>query len=210
MNRVAIAERLKNLASIFKPNTPFCRDLKAMAYVLNNMSDDKFKNIVADNFKDFIDYEEEEKEEEEEGKNKSYYCDYEDNSYIEEDDEEDAPYTYWNREASNLVKENLLREVVGMDKPVCCDTGRKLTKEQIPEGIHKGLPKKPDSLKEKQTPDVSKKIKSNMLEKSKKEIKKTASIKNNGYIVEGVELLPSMDSIELTSKDIAELGLLFE
>ncbi len=76
--------------------------------------------------------------------------------------------SYWNREASEAVINNLLKDVCGMDKSTCCDTKRHLDKEQIPDASHAGLPMKPATLQTKQTPDLEKVLDSNMLAESKK------------------------------------------
>lgn len=88
--------------------------------------------------------------------------------------------TSWNKEASAAVLNNLIKEVTGMDKTVCCDTKRALTKEQKPDGEKKA--EKPSSLKTEQTPDVSKKLDSNMVKESKKTPvrKEAGSIKGPG------------------------------
>jgi hypothetical protein len=205
MNRVSIAKRLENLSTIFKDNTPFKRDLKAMSFVLNKMSDEKFREILNEDLKYLVDYEEENDDGDSNVENIDFNKEDEKKDNLNMGD--DVIYTYWTREASELIKDNLVREIVAMDKSVCCDTGRKLTKNQIPEGVHEKVPQKPDTLKNKQTPDISKSIKSDMVKKSKGEIRKEAS--NNFSFVEGVELLPNMDEIEITPSDIKELGLIY-
>lgn len=247
MNRKAIAKRLENLSKIFNPDTPFCRDLKAMSYVINNMSDEKFRTIIKEELKDLIDFEEDDDADEREEESVKMVLDRDIDESKDEDKDEDAIYSYWTTEASDKVQEILLREIVGMDKEICCDTGRRLSDEQIPDGTHKGLPEKPDTLTNKQTPDISKSINSKMVEKVKKEeIRKDAAKKcktskeeeelkekvekteiekdmkkgkkeekkeegkDTSSIVEGVELLASMNEFELSPSEIDELSNLFK
>ncbi|MCX7914292.1 MAG: hypothetical protein N2511_06885, partial [Thermodesulfovibrionales bacterium] len=198
--------------------------------VISNMSDEKFRTIIAEEFKDFVDFEDEDEDEN----------DVDKIDFIKNDDSDDdsVVYTYWNREASELVQQSLLREIVGMDKPVCCDTGRHLTEEQIPDGTHKGIPEKPDTLTKKQTPDISKSIKSNMVDKSRGEIRKDAKEKveeeqnykevpigevkkdsgkkeckeaNDSRTIsfDGIELESSLDELELTPSELDEISNLF-
>lgn len=106
----------------------------------------------------------------------------------EMDTSKETPKTageFWSREASEAVMQNLVRDVVGMDKSICCDTNQKLTPEQRPEGQHNG--EKPASLKPDQTPDQKDVLKSNIVEKAKaaKPINKEAAKKEE--IVEEVE-----------------------
>lgn len=81
---------------------------------------------------------------------------------------------YWNREASTAVINNLLRDVVGMEKTVCCDTGRHITKEQTMDG-HRKTVEKPATLKPEQTPEIEDVLKSNMVEKSHGKVRKEAA-----------------------------------
>lgn len=86
---------------------------------------------------------------------------------------------YWNVDASNAVLSNLLRDVTGMDKSICCDTGRKLTPEQTPDGKHKGTPKKPSTLTSEQTPDQEDVLESDIVKKSQGAVKKEAKEDKN-------------------------------
>jgi DNA-directed RNA polymerase subunit RPC12/RpoP len=81
---------------------------------------------------------------------------------------------YWNKEANDAVAQNLLRNIMGMEKSICCDTKRKLTPDQTPDGKHGGVPKTPETLKKDQTPDQVDDLDSNMVEKSKGKVKKEA------------------------------------
>jgi hypothetical protein len=62
-----------------------------------------------------------------------------------------------------------------MNKSVCCDTGRHLDKEQIPDGTHK--PTLAPTLKKEQAPDIEKSINSGMVEKSHGAVQKEAGSK---------------------------------
>jgi hypothetical protein len=65
---------------------------------------------------------------------------------------------------------------VGMNKSVCCDTGRKLEKDQIPDGGHDG--EKAKTLTPEQTPDDAASIKTDMVAKSHGAVKKEASLED--------------------------------
>lgn len=78
---------------------------------------------------------------------------------------------YWNKEASQVIVANLLRDVLGMDKTVNLDSGRHLTPEQKPEGQHDGV--KAPNLKPEQTPDQEY-LDSGIVEKSHDKIRKEA------------------------------------
>jgi hypothetical protein len=99
---------------------------------------------------------------------------------------------FWNKDASKAVVDNLLRDVVGMNKSVCCDTGRKLEKGQVPDDKHAGLPEKPSTLKPEQTPDGSSTIKTDMVAKSKGAVQKEAGSKKGPGIPDGTG--PGKDS----------------
>jgi membrane protein involved in colicin uptake len=80
---------------------------------------------------------------------------------------------FWSKEASEAVQNNLVRDVVGMDKSICCDTKRHLDKGQVPDGSHDG--EKAPTLKKEQTPDQSKSLDSGIVEKSHGKVNKEAS-----------------------------------
>ncbi|MBD3260225.1 MAG: hypothetical protein GF334_00880 [Candidatus Altiarchaeales archaeon] len=50
MDRIALSKRLEGFSQVFADGTPMARDLKAMSYVLANMSDEKFANVVNANW----------------------------------------------------------------------------------------------------------------------------------------------------------------
>lgn len=85
---------------------------------------------------------------------------------------------YWNREASDAIRDNLLRDVLGMDKAICCDTHRHLDKDQIPDGTHAGLPERAATLKPEQTPNIAPVLDSKIVEKSHGAVKKEAGIED--------------------------------
>jgi len=80
---------------------------------------------------------------------------------------------FWNKAASDAILNNLLRDVVGMDKKQIEDTGRKLDKGQIPDGTHNG--EKADTLTPEQTPDQKDVLKSDIVEKSHGKVQKEAA-----------------------------------
>jgi hypothetical protein len=83
---------------------------------------------------------------------------------------------FWNKAASDAILNNLLRDVVGMDKKQIEDTGRKLEKGQISDGTHDG--EKASTLKPEQTPDQKDVLKSDMVEKSHGKVQKEAASDN--------------------------------
>lgn len=198
MDRIALAKRLESLSSVFASHTPYNRDLRAMSYVLSKLSDDKFKTIVSSNFDadvaeacmcgkgpgalpavipmgddvpmggaPVVDVPVPE------GVNKVIVIKGDEGPMSAEATEKTAGM-FWCKEASQAVVDNLLKDVVAMNKTVCCDTGRKLETEQIPDGTHKGIPEKPVTLKPEQTPDVSESIETGMVQKSHGAVQKEA------------------------------------
>lgn len=234
MDRKALSKRLEGLSSVFASETPIATDLKAMAYTLGKMSDDKFKTILSSEFSvDASDAKEECDDKEvavDAAKECDKGCDCGTDDKSKEASEEGL---YWNREASDLVIANLVKEV----------TGAILTKVQTPDGDKKAT--KPSTLKEEQTPAIKDVLNSDMVKKSHGAIKKEAAgqaivppktnapgdidpenmakpAKENGSledmaksenkdasISEGVELNAPMIEASLDSKDIEDLGRLF-
>lgn len=194
MDRIALAKRLESLSSVFASHTPYNRDLKAMSYVLSKLSDDKFKTIVSGDFDadetdaclcgkgpgplpavlpmgapmDAIVGEPEEDK-------KVIVIKTDGGMPMSAEATEKTAGMFWCKEASQAVVDNLLRDVIAMDKTVCCDTGRKLEKEQIPDGTHAGLPERGVALKPEQTPDVSESIETDMVKKSHGAVRKEAA-----------------------------------
>lgn len=202
MDRIALAKRLESLSSVFAGHTPYSRDLKAMSYVLNKMADDKFKTIVSSDFTadvescmcgagpgagpgmgpDIVPM--------------GGPVPPEDGAKViiikkpmeeaavmsaEATDKTAAEKTagmYWSREASKAVVDGLLRDVVGMNKSICCDTGRQLETEQVPDGKHSGLPEIGVALKPEQTPDIAESLDSGIVNKSHGAVQKEASIED--------------------------------
>lgn len=112
-------------------------------------------------------------------------------SVVESSDE--SAGLYWNRDASEAVMNNLIRDVTGMNKTICCDTGSKLTPEQTPDGKHAGVPEKPTTLKDEQTPDQVDVLDSGIVEESNKTpLKKEAGSKKGPGVPDGTG--PGADS----------------
>jgi hypothetical protein len=199
MDRIALAKRLESLSSVFASHTPYNRDLRAMSYVLNKMADDKFTGILSGDFSsdeldacmcggggapEIIPMG---------GSGKPGMpgmmpvgpMDEEKKVIVIKDDggmpmsaeaTEKTAGMFWCKEASKAIVDNLLRDVVGMNKSVCCDTGRKLEKDQIPDGGHDG--EKAKTLTPEQTPDDAASIKTDMVAKSHGAVKKEASLED--------------------------------
>jgi hypothetical protein len=197
MDRIALAKRLESLSSVFASHTPYNRDLKAMSYVLTKMAEDKFSGILSPDFP--ADGNAKEEVESCLGLRKGpgvppmdgvpgggakvivikEPVTEQETGIMSVEANEKTAGMFWCREASKAVVDNLLRDVVGMNKSICCDTGRHLDKEQIPDGTHAGLPDRGVALKPEQTPDVAASIDSGMYEKSKKApVVKEASIED--------------------------------
>lgn len=199
MDRIALAKRLESLSSVFASHTPYNRDLRAMSYVLNKMADDKFTSILSGEFspdkleacmcgagpgvgpmtKIPVGGPVDEPEGLPGGEPKVIVIEKEEGVPMSAEANEKTAGMFWCKEASKAVVDNLLRDVVGMNKSQCCSTGAKLEAKQVPNGSHDG--EKASTLKPDQTPDDAASIKTNMVEKSRGAVKKEAgSIKGPG------------------------------
>ncbi len=194
MDRIALAKRLESLSSVFASHTPYNRDLKAMSYVLSKLSDDKFQTILSGDFNADeheacmcgagpgpavipmgapADVSVGEPEEEK----KIIVIKTDGGMPMSAEATEKTAGMFWCKEASQAVVDNLLRDVVAMNKSVCCDTGKHLEKEQIPDGTHAGLPERGVALKPEQTPDIAESLDSDMVNKSHGKVEKEAGSK---------------------------------
>lgn len=203
MDRIALAKRLESLSSVFASHTPYNRDLKAMSYVLNKMADDKFQSILSGDFSpDELDAcmcgagpgtgpmakipvggPVDEPEGLPGGEPKIIVIDKEEGVPMSAEANEKTAGMFWCKEASKAVVDNLLRDVVGMNKTQCCSTGAKLEAKQVPNGSHDG--EKAPTLKPEQTPDDAASIKTNMVEKSRGAVKKEAGSKKGPGVPDG-------------------------
>ena len=220
MDRIALAKRLESLSGVFANHTPYNRDLKAMSYVLGKMADDKFKTILScDYSSDGVDScmcgegpgplpgmggpavkpvglpgDEEPK---------VIVVKKEEEMPMSMEANEKTAGMFWCKEASKAVVDNLLRDVVGMNKSVCCDTGRKLDKDQVPDGHHDG--EKAKTLKPEQTPDDAASIDTDMVKKSRGAVKKEAGSKKGPGVPDGTG--PMKDSPECKMKKEKDASL---
>lgn len=106
---------------------------------------------------------------------------------------------FWSKEASEAVQNNLVRDVVGMEKSICCDTKRHLDKGQVPDGSHDG--EKAATLKKEQTPDQSKSLDSGIVEKSHGKVNKEAgSVKGPG-VPDGTGPCSKTDKCQMNKDD---------
>lgn len=202
MDRIALAKRLESLSSVFASHTPYNRDLKAMSYVLSKLSDDKFQTILSGDFNADeheacmcgagpgpavipmgapADVSVGEPEEEK----KIIVIKTDGGMPMSAEATEKTAGMFWCKEASQAVVDNLLRDVVAMNKSVCCDTGRHLEKEQIPDGTHAGLPERGVALKPEQTPEISESLDSDMVQKSHGAVEKEAGSKKGPGVPDG-------------------------
>jgi hypothetical protein len=89
----------------------------------------------------------------------------------------------WTKSASDYIAQNLVRDVLGMDKSICCDTKRHLTPPQMPDAKKKqetkgAVARQEDTgraLTPEQTPVLSEKLDSDMYKKSKGPVRKEAT-----------------------------------
>jgi hypothetical protein len=89
----------------------------------------------------------------------------------------------WTKSASDYIAQNLVRDVLGMDKSICCDTKRHLTPPQMPDAKKKqetkgAVVRQEDTgraLTPEQTPVLSEKLDSDMYKKSKGPVRKEAT-----------------------------------
>jgi hypothetical protein len=168
MDRKALSKRLEGLSSIFASETPIATDLKAMAYTLDKMADDKFKGILSEDYTADKAAESKEDEKDTETTDESVEAgedcsnDCESDTDGKEKQASDAGL-YWNREASSIVLASLVKDV----------TGSTLPSEQTPDGHKKA--EKPSTLKEEQTPSISDSLDSDIVKKSKGPVDKSAA-----------------------------------
>jgi len=191
MDRKALSKRLEGLSSVFASETPIATDLKAMAYTLGKMSDDKFKTILSSEFSVDASDAKEECDDKEVAVDAAKVCDK--GCDCDKDDkskEASEEGLYWNREASDLVIANLVKEV----------TGAILTKVQTPDGDKKAT--KPSTLKEEQTPAIKDVLDSDMVKKSHGAVKKEAGAKEGPGVPDGTG--PMKDTPECKTKTEVE------
>lgn len=213
MDRIALAKRLEGLSSVFASETPFNRDLKAMSYVLSKLSDEKFASILANDFNPDVGIMED-----------IGACDVmapetppedkkvliiktpsnEEAAVMSAEATDKTAGMYWNKESSEAVVDYLLRDVVGMNKSVCCDTGRKLEADQVPDGSHKGVPEKPNTLKPEQTPDIAASLDTDMVSKSRGAVRKEAGSKKGPGVPDGTGPMKDSPQCQMKKEDDKE------
>lgn len=222
MDRIALAKRLESLSSVFASHTPYNRDLRAMAYVLNKMADDKFTSILSGDFtqedvdscmcgkgpgsplQQIIPMGKPMPEEAQPADEPVLVIKTEGGIPMSAEATEKTAGMFWCKEASMAVVDNLLRDVVGMNKSQCCSTGAKLESKQVPNGSHDG--EKAPTLKPEQTPDDAASIKTNMVEKSRGAVKKEAgSIKGPG-IPDGTGPMKDSPECKMKKEEEKEAG----
>lgn len=89
----------------------------------------------------------------------------------------------WTKSASDLIAQNLVRDVLGMDKSICCDTKRHLDKKQMPDATKtqetKGAVARQEdtgaALKPEQVPHLDEVLNSDMYKKSQGKVVKEAA-----------------------------------
>ena len=96
----------------------------------------------------------------------------------------EASESAWTKEAFDYVAQSLVRDVLGMEKSICCDTKRHLDKVQMPDAKKspetKGAVARAEdtgaALKPEQVPDLSEVLESDMYKKSKGAVRKEAAV----------------------------------
>lgn len=89
----------------------------------------------------------------------------------------------WTKSASDYIAQNLVRDVLGMEKSICCDTKRHLDKKQMPDATKtqetKGAVARQEDtgagLKPEQVPHLDEKLDSDMYKKSQGKVRKEAT-----------------------------------
>jgi len=241
MDRNALSKRLEGLSSVFADGNPIKKDLGAMAYVLANMSDEKFAQILNPEYnadtdaamafpvapparsrgpklpqilkergddqppvfeprnpargimegimrdpKKLQDFVNDPAVAQALKKQQVKVADEEQPEAAEKTEQSENAGLFWSKDASDAVLNNLVRDVTGMDKSICCDTKRHLTPEEMPDGKHAGVPEKPASLKPEQTPNQVDVLDSNIVaESNKTPLKKEAGSKMGPGIPDG-------------------------
>jgi len=184
MDRIALSKRIKGLSEVFASDNEIAQDLSAMSYVLSNMSEEKFSSIINPEvgtdkegagipfstsqgqagpvkLQDISKHEEMSGDPTPQGIPSTVVNAEEERN---EDVMSDKKGMYWNKAASEAVADALLRDVVGMDKSICCDTKRHLDKEQLPDSEKKQ--QTPPTLKGEQIPVNKENHKSGIVEKA--------------------------------------------
>lgn len=225
MDKIALSKRLAGFSEVFKQETKFARDLKAMSMVIENLPEEKFASLIIqaeeakkdekveeekEDMKESAKKIEEPKEEEAE---KPEVEAAKEETIEEEAEEKEASGTFWSKEASQAVLSFLRKDVLGEDAPAKKASaepvpGAKLPTAQTPDG--KGNKPAP-TLKKEQVPNIETVIKSDIVQKSHGTVRKEASAKAEGTMLhsEGVELTASMDEVELDSAEMQKLNQLF-
>lgn len=226
MDKIALSKRLAGFSEVFKQETKFARDLKAMSLVIESLPEEKFASLIIEAEEAKKDEKEEEKEDmkeaakkveepkEEEAEKPEVEASKEEDEKEEEVEEKEASGTFWNKEASQAVISYLMRDVLGEEvKPVKKASAEpvpsaKLPAAQTPDG--KGN-KPASTLKKDQVPNMEPVIKSDIVQKSHGSVRKEASNKTEGTVIhsEGVELTASMDEVNLDPTEMKKLQQLF-
>jgi len=119
--------------------------------------------------------------------------------------EEDSEGIFWTKEASASVRDFLLKDVVGMDKSICCDTGRALEKVEMPDGDKK--PEAPATLTKEQIPSIKETLDSKIVEKADaaKPVNKDAGKQPKDKVIKNIEkqikILKKDDGAEEAKKE---------
>lgn len=98
-------------------------------------------------------------------------------------EQKDSSSEAWTKSASDFVAQNLVRDILGMEKSICCDTKRHQTPKQMPDAkktqeIKGAVDRAEDTgaaLKPEQVPHLDVKLNSDMFKKSKGPVRKEAA-----------------------------------
>lgn len=179
--RTQLVNTLKLASQAVSPVEAMAKDLNTMAHALASVSEEKFSSMISKQaLEDMFKQEEEEKEksaveissEEIEGDKKESECKF-------------ASSECWNKQASNLVREALAKEVVGFDASPDHPDGEPkaaLPKEQTPDGSNNPgtmkvvLDATDAKLEKEQKPDLAAVLDSEIVSKSNGAVEKEASV----------------------------------
>lgn len=116
----------------------------------------------------------------------------------------------WTKSASDLIAQNLVRDVLGMDKSICCDTKRHLDKKQMPDATKtqetKGAVARQEdtgaALKPEQVPHLDEVLNSDMYKKSQGKVVKEAATTEDKPDTRAAE--PQEINADETADDVAK------
>lgn len=158
MDKIALSKRLSGFSEVFKKDTKFARDLKAMSMVIENLPEDKFASLIieaedakaedakaedakaedkkSEETKEAAKKPAEEKAEEKPAEEEAEEEAEEKGESEEEEETEKSAGLYWNKQASEAVLSFLKKDVIGEEvksvKNASEDLVKKASAEPVP------------------------------------------------------------------------------